>query len=431
MNCTMDVLNIHPIWKQSAVRVLNRCDQLAQCSDSRTGLTRTFLSPAMDGAHETVVGWMREAALTPHVDEMGNLIGHYSASAESSDDKKWLFGSHLDTVPNAGKYDGALGVLLAIEVVSQLQGKRLPFAIEVIGFSEEEGVRYKTPYLGSRAIAGTFIPQHLSLLDANGVSMAGALRQFGLTPDGWEHARYESDTVLGYLEAHIEQGPALEALGAPLGIVTDIVGQSRLQVRFRGQSGHAGTQPMKLRRDALTAASEWILAVEALGTATDGLVATVGAIDVGPNTPNVVAGETVCSLDVRHASDTVRENAVERLLAIASEIAMRRNIHVEVLARSSQKAVPMDAHLRGHLQAACKELGIEAPEMASGAGHDAAIMATLCPCAMLFLRTPGGASHCPEEAVDVDDVALALETMHSFLISLAQEKGELIESPTF
>ncbi|BCM93909.1 N-carbamoyl-L-amino-acid hydrolase [Abditibacteriota bacterium] len=431
MQCKMDVLNRHPSWRQSANRVLERCEQLAQCSDSRIGLTRTFLSPAMDEAHEMVVGWMREAALTPHVDEMGNLIGHYPANETNANGKKWLFGSHLDTVPNAGKYDGALGVLLAIEVISQLQGQPLPFAIEVIGFSEEEGVRFRTPYLGSRAIAGTFDPNLLSLLDHNGVSMAQALRHFGLAPEGWEHARYQSDSILGYLEAHIEQGPLLETLDAPLGIVTDIVGQSRLQVRFKGQSGHAGTQPMNLRRDALTAASEWVLAVESLGGATEGLVATVGSLDVGPNTPNVVAGETVCSLDVRHPNDSARESAVEKLLATASDIATRRNINFEILARSSQKAVPMDTQLREQLQAACDGLSVNAPEMVSGAGHDAAIMAMLCPCAMLFLRTPGGASHCPEEAVDLDDVALALEAMHSFLLSLSPETGELIESPTF
>lgn len=383
----------------------------------------------MDEAHEMVVGWMREADMSAHVDEMGNLIGHYAGCEEGS--PRWLLGSHLDTVPNAGKYDGALGVLLAIEVVSQLAGQKLPFAIEVIGFSEEEGVRFKTPYLGSRAIAGTFDPRSLDLLDPNGISMTQSLRHFGLLPDAWANARYQGDAVIGYLEAHIEQGPVLEALDAPLGIVTDIVGQSRLQVRFSGQPGHAGTLPMHLRRDALAAASEWVLCVEATAMSKEGLVATVGSLEVHPNTPNVVAGKAVCSLDVRHASDAVREAAVEELLLAAHDLSTRRGLKFEVLGRSSQKAVPMDEQLRARLQSACDSMGVTAPEMASGAGHDAAIMAALCPCAMLFLRTPGGASHCPEEAVNLDDVALALQAMHSFLLSLNIPTGEHFESSTF
>ncbi|RYX83546.1 allantoate amidohydrolase [bacterium] len=426
----MDVLSNHPIWSQSAARVLARCDQLAKCSESPANLTRTFLSPAMAQANEMVANWMSEATMTPRVDELGNLIGHYGAREKSPTAPKLLFGSHLDTVPNAGKYDGMLGVLLAIEVVSLLQGQHLPFAVEVIGFSEEEGVRYKTPYLGSRAIAGTFDSYLLGLLDSNGISMSQALHQFGLPPEAWQNARYDSAGIIGYLEAHIEQGPLLEALDAPLGIVTDIVGQSRLQLRFMGQSGHAGTLPMQWRRDALVATSEWILAVESFGNVTDGLMATVGTINVGPNTSNVVPGETICSLDVRHANDAVRETAVDGLLAMASRIAAQRGIGFEVLARSNQNAVPMDSRLRSLLQRACDKTGVHAPEMVSGAGHDAAVMATLCPCAMLFLRTPGGASHCPEEAVLVDDVALALEAMHSFLLSIARETGEHFESPT-
>lgn len=425
-----DVLNDPLWWKQGAARVLNRCDQLARCSDSSTNLTRTFLSPSMNDAHELVAGWMREAAMMPHVDEMGNLLG-YMASSSGVSSKTWLLGSHLDTVPNAGKYDGALGVLLAIETVSLLRDHVLPFALQVIGFSEEEGVRFKTPYLGSRAIAGTFDPQLFELCDANGISMGQALRHFGLVAEDWEEARYYSSAVAGYLEAHIEQGPMLESLGAPLGIVTDIVGQSRLQVRFSGQSGHAGTLPMHLRRDALAAASEWVLVVEAMAGAKEGLVATVGSLDVRPNTPNVVAGEAICSVDVRHASDAVRETAVEELLLAARDLSTRRGVKFEVLGRSSQKAVPMDTSLRTRMQSACDELGVRAPAMVSGAGHDAAIMATLCPCAMLFLRTPGGASHCPEEAVNLDDVALALQAMHSFLVSLTNPIGELNESPTF
>lgn len=443
------------IPRQSAERVLRRCDELAACSDSTPGLTRLFLSPAMGEAHELVAGWMREARMTPRVDEIGNLIGHYPAgeiaqatraALEVADSPSksagfaprgdssslegaglfgegtvFLLGSHLDTVPNAGKYDGALGVLLAIEVVSLLDGERLPFAIEVIGFSEEEGVRFKTPFLGSRALAGTFDPALLELRDDQGLSMRQVLRGFGLVPEDWPRARHQNANIWGYLEAHIEQGPVLESLGAPLGIVTDIVGQSRLRVRFAGQAGHAGTLPMNGRRDALAAASEWVLLVENLAGQTPGLVATVGALDVHPNTPNVVAGEVVCSLDVRHADDETRETAVERLLEAARGIAARRSIEVEIVARAGQNAVPMNPQLRKRLREACDESGVFAPEIASGAGHDAAIMATLCPCAMLFLRTPSGVSHCPEEDVLAEDTALALGTMSEFLRVLARE----------
>ncbi len=437
---------------QSAARVMQRCDQLARCSESATGLTRTFLSPAMDAAHEMVAGWMREAGMTPHVDEMGNLIGHFPSVHNTEDAPLFLFGSHLDTVPNAGKYDGMLGVLLAIEVVETLGARPadLPFALEVIGFSEEEGVRFRTPYLGSRALAGTFDAAFLELKDKNGISMRQAMRHFGLVPDEWRAARHTSTSannsqqIVGYFEAHIEQGPFLEALGAPLGIVTSIAGQSRVRVRFSGQSGHAGTCPMPLRRDALAAASEWVLAVEALGQKSPGLVATVGILEVDSAASNIVPGEVMCSLDVRHGIDGTRETAVETLLQTARDLCARRGVGFEKLSHADQNAVPMDKTLLNHLKTACEALQLSAPEMVSGAGHDAAIMASLAPCAMLFLRTPGGASHCPEEAVALEDVALAIESMKSFLIEVAQQtiqeqatqqeatqRGELVESHNF
>ncbi|RYG68807.1 Zn-dependent hydrolase [bacterium] len=283
-----------------------------------------------------------------------------------------------------------------MEAVASLEGEKLPFAIEVVGFSEEEGVRYKTPYLGSRA-----------------------LREFGLAPNQWPHAQIDKSRVVGYFEAHIEQGPVLEAEGAPLGIVTTIAGQSRLRVRFSGQPGHAGTSPMTLRRDALTVASRWILAVESLAQETPGLVATVGSLEVVPNTANVIPGEVVCSLDLRHDCDDQRAAAVETLLDVAREITKQRDVSFEIIAHSSQPAAPMDPELRNVLHAACERFGIEAPPIVSGAGHDATVMAGVTPTAMLFLRTPGGASHCPEEAVAPEDVELALHVMHNFLIDIA------------
>ena len=410
-------------WPERAARVLDRCDQLARCSERGGELTRTFLSPPMKEAHELIGAWMCQVGMTPRVDALGNLIGHFPAQ-NPEENAVWLLGSHLDSVPNAGRYDGALGVLLALEAVAALEGEPLPFAVEVIGFSEEEGVRFKSPYLGSRALAGTFDAALLELRDENGISMRGALCDFGLPPDGWRGARHTGGKILGYLEAHIEQGPVLESLGAPLGVVTAIVGQSRLRVRFQGQSGHAGTLPMRSRRDALAAASEWILEVETLAGALSGLRATVGSLEVGPNAANVVAGEVVASLDARHADDRAREEAVEALLERARSIAARRGVTFGVLARASQNAVPMNPGLREHLRTVCGELAVFAPPIASGAGHDAAIMANLCPCAMLFLRTPGGKSHCPEEAVTREDVALALQAMSGFLQRVARPKAQ-------
>jgi allantoate deiminase len=402
---------------QRAARVMARCDELAQCSETPDGLKRTFLSPAMHDAHALVRDWMREAGMTTRVDSLGNLIGHLTPK-KAAQNGVFLIGSHLDTVSNAGKYDGMLGVLLGIEAVSLLP--ELPFGVEVIGFSEEEGVRFKTPYLGSRAIAGTFDPNYLDLRDGNGVSMRQSLRDFGLDADGFRSASYDSKPVLGYLEAHIEQGPVLEERGVGLGIVTDIAGQSRLQVRFSGQAGHAGTLPMNLRRDALAAAAEWIFGIETLARTIYGLVATVGFLEVGPNTPNVVAGEVTCSLDVRHAEDSVREQAVEEALETARDLAERRDIGFEILNRNAQPAVPMNAAMRRDLQRVCEELGVAAPAIVSGAGHDAAIMASLAPAAMLFLRSPGGISHNPAESVLVGDVALAIDAMRGFLQLLSE-----------
>lgn len=395
--------------QSGAARVLARCDELAACSDELPRLTRLFLSPALAQAHRLVGGWMREAGLAPRVDTLGNLIGHFPA--QNADGPVWIVASHLDTVPNAGKYDGMLGVLLAIETVASLDAA-LPFGIDVIGFSDEEGVRFKTPYLGSRAVAGSFDAELLNLRDGDGISLRQALENFGLDPAAWPSARFDTK-VAGYFEAHIEQGPVLESLDAPLGIVSATAGQSRLQIRFCGEAGHAGTLPMAHRRDALAAASEWILAVETMGRATPGLMATVGFVEVAPNTANVVPGEVVCSLDVRHADDWARENAAAALLEAAESIANRRGVGFEIVSQAAQKAVPMNPALRRKLRAVA---GPQTPDIVSGAGHDAAIMAEVAPCAMLFLRTPGGVSHCPEETVNPEDVARALEVMREFLV---------------
>ena len=395
---------------------MRRCDELAACSDHPDGITRLFLSPALKRCHALVGVWMREAGLNVRVDEVGNLIGRLPAG-EPNAPVFWL-GSHLDTVPNAGRYDGSLGVILAIEAAAIFARKHgeasLPFALEVLGFSDEEGVRYGARCIGSRALVGEFDASWLELQDEAGVPMSAAFSEFGLSPDAYARAT-ASAPIAGYLEAHIEQGPVLQADDKPLAIVSSIAGQTRLRARFVGEAGHAGTQPMTLRRDALPAACEWVIEVEALATETDDLVATVGIIEVEGAASNVVPGAVVCTLDARHFDDEKRFAAVESMLSSARRLAARRGIEVDVVFRSEQDAVPMDAALNARLQMAAREIGVAAPIMVSGAGHDAAFTAIKAPSAVLFLRTPGGQSHNPAEDVDEADVALALETMVRFL----------------
>jgi allantoate deiminase len=333
-----------------------------------------------------------------------------------------LLGSHIDTVPGAGAFDGVLGVVLGIEWVAIAQRLALPLAIEVIAFSEEEGVRFGAPFLGSRAVAGRFDPALLALRDEEGTTVEAAIRAFGLDPDGIGEAKLNSDSI-AFVEIHIEQGPVLESEGLSVAAVSAIVGQTRLSLTFEGQANHAGTTPMGLRRDALAAAAEWAVAVEALARRTDGLVATVGRMIVEPNTGNVVPGRAQVSLDLRHARDAVRIAAVEELAACAGAIAAKRGLTLERTNRLDQPAVPMDEQLTQFLADAMEEAGLPARRMPSGAGHDAMVMAAKVPTAMLFVRSPGGLSHHPNEAVREEDVEAALQVGREFLMRLSAMFG--------
>lgn len=404
----------------SAALVLARCAALAAFSEEPDRLTRTFLCPAMHSVHAAVRGWMEGAGLTVKIDAAGNIRGRRPAAGNLKTGKL-LLGSHLDTVPDAGRYDGILGVLLALAAVTALGGRPLPFAMEVIGFSEEEGVRFGTPYLGSLARIGQLTPDLLGRTDANGVSVTQAIRDFGRNPETLADAHDPDEVFLGYLEAHIEQGPVLESLHQPLGIVTAIAGQTRSQVMLHGRAGHAGTTPMAGRRDALAGAAEVILAAEQLPASVPGLVATVGQLDVQPNASNVIPGAVHLSVDVRHAEDRQRAVAVQHLQAAVSAIAERRGLHSIWQTVSAQDAVPMDPALSKMLAQAAEAAGLPAPMLASGAGHDAAILARRMPSAMLFLRSPGGLSHSPAETVRQDDVAVALHTLTAFLEIMADE----------
>jgi len=396
--------------------VMQRCDVLAACTEEPGSITRPFASDAMRRAHQYVREWMREAGMTVTRDNVGNLRARYQGTGEAT----LLVGSHLDSVRNAGRYDGPLGVMVAVAAVQRLRdaGKKLPFAVEVIAFADEEGLRFGTTYLGSRALAGTFDERDLERADAGGVTMAEAIRAFGGDPEKVQSDRRPAENLLGYVEVHIEQGPVLEARGLPVGIVSGIAGQSRMEITFSGEAGHAGTVPMDRRRDALTGAAELVLAAEAAATTEPGLVATVGKLEVEPGVANVIPGRATFTLDVRHADDSVRARAVEALLSRARDSARRRKLAVEARSVSDNAAVRCAPRLVALLTRAVKDCGQRPLELTSGASHDAVVMASMTDVGMLFVRCKGGVSHNPAESVQTSDVAVAIDVLSRLLESL-------------
>ena len=405
----------------AARKIMQRIEVLAKISEASSNLTRTFASPAMRRANKLVARWMHEAGMKTHVDAIGNLIGHYDG--EKTGSKILLLGSHLDTVRNAGKFDGPLGVILAIACVENLhcKKKRLPFAIEVIGSSDEEGVRYQTACLGSKALAGCFDGKNLQRKDVDGISMAAAIKNYGGDPAKIKSAKLNPKHLLGFIETHIEQGPVLEKGNLAVGIVSTIAGQSRARVSFVGRAGHAGTTPMHLRKDALCAAAEFILAVENLAKATGGLVATVGEISVQPGANNVIPGIVQLSLDVRHAKDAVQKSACAVLKKSVLRIARRRKLKSDCEIVHQTASVDCSEALSRALGEAVKRRQAKLLQLPSGAGHDAAVMAGITPTAMLFIRCKNGISHHPSESVKTEDVQIALETMTDCLLSLAKK----------
>jgi allantoate deiminase len=410
--------------------VLERCDALAAFSEESDRLTRRFATGALRLAGEAVADWMREAGMTVRRDAIGNVIGRYvgvgTAARRSvggaGGEATLLMGSHLDTVRGAGRYDGMLGVLVAVACVQRLhdEGRTPPFAVEVIGFADEEGVRYGTAYLGSGVVAGRFDPTYLDRRDGDGVPMADAIRAFGGDVEGLAAARRDPAGVLGYCEVHIEQGPVLEAEGLPVGVVSAIAGQTRARVTFEGAAGHAGTVPMSLRRDALCAAAEWIVGVEADARDEAGLVATVGEASAEPGASNVIPGRAVLSLDLRHGDDATREAARERLRERAAAIGAARGVEVHWSVVQETSAVVCAPGLTDLMAEAVAGAGHRVERLPSGAGHDAAVMAAIAPVAMLFVRCEGGISHNPAEAVELADVAAAVEVTSRFLDLLAR-----------
>lgn len=408
-----------------AATVLARCDAIAECTDEPGRVTRTFLSPAMENCYRLGQEWMQAAGLTVNVDRAGNIRGYFAASFEPA--QRLVIGSHLDTVPNAGRYDGVLGVMLGIGLVEAFAGRRHSLGIEVVGFSDEEGVRYGLPFVGSRASTGKLLASHLARRDAAGVAMYAALDGFHSNhPDVVDAALDPS--ARAYLEFHIEQGPVLEHTGLPLGVVETIAGQSRATITFLGRSGHAGTTPMFLRRDALAAAAEWLTAIECAASSMPGLVATTGRVSCEPDAANVIPGLVRCSLDVRHADDAIRRAAVDNFVRTAKAIGNRRDIEVEYVLDYEQAAVALDRTLVELADQAVSEAGVSSRHMTSGAGHDAMIVAAHIPSVMIFLRSPGGISHHPDEAVYAEDIAAALRAGIRFIDGFERYLKQVNES---
>ncbi len=394
-------------------------EALARYSDEPDRLTRLYLSASHRAAIATVMDWMHAAGMSARLDAAGNVVGRYEGAAP--DGPVLLIGSHIDTVRNAGKYDGNLGVITGIAAVADLarRGQRLPFAIEVIAFGDEEGVRFATTLTGSKAIAGTVDPACLDERDAIGVSRQEGLAALGCDPDALGSCARDPQKVLGYVEVHIEQGPVLEAKGLPVGVVTAINGCSRGEIVVKGFAGHAGTLPMDMRRDAATALAEMVLAIEARGRATPDLVATTGVLSVPGGAINVVAGEARATLDVRAPDDALRKQAVADIEAKVQEIAARRGVEATTAIRYDAPAAPCDPTFRAKLARAVSAEGVMPFELGSGAGHDAMAFRGLWPLAMLFVRCRGGVSHNPAEYASPDDMGLAARVLVRFLEALA------------
>ncbi len=383
--------------------ILRRVEALRAISETPDHLTRIFLTPEHRAAADLLLSWMQDAGMRAHLDAIGNVCGRYEG--ERAGLPCLMLGSHYDTVRDAGKWDGPLGLITAISCVGDMhrRGKRLPFAVEVTGFADEEGVRFASTLLGSRAVAGTFDEAVLGVKDRDGIPMRDALVQFGLDPGRVAAAARSRSELHAYLELHIEQGPVLECEGLPVGVVTAISGATRLSVALTGMAGHAGTVPMALRRDALAGAAECIVAIEACCRADRGLVGTVGSINAMPGATNVIPGSAWFTIDVRAASDDHRARAIAEIIDCIRIIAQRRNLVLAIAVTHENRTAPCAPWLRQQVAAAIAGEGYPVFELPSGAGHDGMAMIDVADVAMLFVRCRGGISHHPDEHVDLAD----------------------------
>jgi allantoate deiminase len=404
-------------------RAINRCDVLGEVpySEDMDRLSRPYLTESHRKALETLKIWMTDARMGVRVDPMGNLIGRYEADRPNA--PALLIGSHIDSVRDGGRYDGALGVMLGIECVEVLanRGRRLPFAIEVVAFGDEEGSRFPVSMLCSRALAHGLDEQALALVDEEGLSLQQALYDFGLDPERASEAMRRREDVIGYLEAHIEQGPVLEAEDLPIGVVTGIAAQLRIRVRFTGLAGHAGTTPMNLRRDAIAAASAAVLAVELVcrGGPAD-LRGTVGRISASTAAYNVIAGSSEIGIDIRAGRREVRDAAADEIRQQLELIAQSRGLQVDFTVVQDLDGCPCDPKLVAIMNQAVSAVGVPPLHLLSGAGHDGMALADLAPIVMLFIRCAGGVSHNAAESVDAPDVELAAQALVEFVERLGR-----------
>jgi len=384
--------------------IVGRINALATISETPEHLTRIFLTKEHRAAAELVLGWMRAAGMHAHLDAIGNVCGRYEGEVAGA--PCLMLGSHYDTVRDAGKWDGPLGLITAISCVAELnrRGKRQPFAIEVTGFADEEGVRFASTLLGSRAVAGTFDESVLNARDENGVSMREALRAFGLDPDHIGAAARVRRELLAYLELHIEQGPVLEQEHLPVGVVTAIAGATRMAARLTGMAGHAGTVPMASRRDALTGAAECIGAVEEFCRSdTSGLVGTVGYIHAMPGATNVIPGQVSFTIDIRAPTDAHRRLAVTDIVRRIEAIAKRRKLSLQLDVTHENRTAPCAPWLQAQIADAISAEGFRVFALPSGAGHDGMAMIDIADIGMIFVRCRGGISHHPDEHVELAD----------------------------
>jgi N-carbamoyl-L-amino-acid hydrolase len=400
-------------------RILDRADQLAQWSEMPGGLTCTYFSPAHKAVAQQLRAWMRSAGLQAEIDAVGNVVGRYASTAPAA--RTLIVGSHYDTVANAGRYDGRLGILAALGAAEELvrMKRPLPFHLEVIGFAEEEGVRFSAPYIGSSAIAGRFNRALLQRSDKNGMSLGAVLHEHSVNLTAIERLARPPASLRGYLEVHIEQGPQLLARELPLGIVTSIAGVVRFNVAIEGVAGHAGTVPMALRHDAAAAAAEIVLAVERRCAAADGLVGTVGQFDVPHGLINVIPGRCEFSLDVRATDDVMRDAAIADIRTAINEITARRGVSAAIIEIARHPAVPCAPAMQVAFADAVARAGITPFHLASGAGHDAEQFAGITEIGMLFMRCGnGGVSHNPLETITADDADIATRVLLDVITNL-------------
>lgn len=414
--------------RAAGTRAQEMIDALAAISADGDRLTRLYLTPEHKRAAELVGTWMEQAGLSVRMDAAGTMRGSLPPGRPGpSGNKSLLIGSHIDTVIDGGRYDGNLGVvvgLLAIEAL-KARGEALPFGIELLAFGDEEGVRYPITLTSSAVAAGVFDPAALDQADRSGVTMREALTAFGGKPEALAGEAYQADSVLGYLEVHIEQGPVLERTGAPLGVVTAIASQSRHRIRIKGEAGHAGTVPMPMRRDALVAASELMVGIEAIARKDrkNSLVATVGEIEALPGASNVIPAEVRLSLDVRAASDDARRDAVAAILSFARKTEAVRQVALTFETVLEKPVATCGPRMMAAIQeGASRVMGKPAQELLSGAGHDGLSMAHLCEYGMMFVRCRGGISHNPAEFVTVDDMGAAVEGLVEAILALARQE---------